>query len=114
MAKIPGTSIRLGPYQRKRWGPILTEMGPYWHRIYFKCGAKTRNALERRKLAEFRIIGGTSKQFKRLGWALFGRLTGLGIIVRDFWIQKAVEAEDRRLRRERRHGNGPTDMPDKT
>jgi hypothetical protein len=96
--KIPA---RINTRDRRKWQPILTEMGPHWHRIYVRCVAYTRRALVKRGLAEFKIIGGTAEQYRKAGWALFGRLTGLGVAVRDRWISADAEAEDKRRRAER-------------
>jgi hypothetical protein len=66
-------------------------MGPCLRQIPFKVDRRTRANLKARGMAEF----------KQVGWILLGRLTALGVEIRDRWHTKEAEAMDRQLRRQR-------------
>ena len=66
-------------------------MGPHLRQLTIKIPGRTRNALTARGMVEF----------KQVGWILLGKLTALGVTIRDRWHKTEAEALDLKLRRQR-------------
>jgi hypothetical protein len=80
---------QLGGQTRRLWKPIISEMGPLQYSVMHGTRGQMRAAMTRHGIAEF--LAGDS--------FVLGRLTWLGVELRDHWIRADAVALNMQLRK---------------